>query len=174
MRSPTPLAARDRADEHYARAIDLAHSSGATFVVGIASVGLPDSAANAGHVDDALRGYRDLIDYWDRSGNWTQQWVTLRNLAQLLRRLGDDEPAALLDAAAEQAPDAPATNVPADAPAAVAASTRPRVPPRPPTVSRARALETARQTIHDRLTESATKPRSTPTPDAVTKSPGTP
>jgi predicted ATPase/DNA-binding SARP family transcriptional activator len=143
-----------RADEHYARAIDLAHSSGATFVIGIASVGRLTVKANAGRVDDALRGYRDLIDYWHRSGNWTQQWVTLRNLAQLLRRLGDNQPAALLDAAAEQAPDAPATNVPADPPAAVAASTRPRVPPRPPTVSRARALETARQAIHDRLTES--------------------
>ena len=58
--------------------------------------------ANAGHVADALRRYRDLIDYWHRSGNWTQQWVTLRNLAQLLRRLGDNQPAALLDAAAEQ------------------------------------------------------------------------
>ena len=121
-----------RAEEHYARAIDLAHSSGATFVIGIASVGRLTVKANAGRVDDALRGYRDLIDYWHRSGNWTQQWVTLRNLAQLLRRLGDNQPAALLDAAAEQAPDAPGTNVPADPLAAVAASTRPRVPPRPP------------------------------------------
>ena len=43
-----------------------------------------------------------------------------------------------------------------------------------PTVSRTRALETARQAIHDRLTKSATKTRSMPSPDAVTKSPGTP
>jgi hypothetical protein len=33
--------------------------------------------------------------------------VTLRNLAALLRRLGDEESAVLLDAAADQAPDAP-------------------------------------------------------------------
>jgi hypothetical protein len=32
----------------------------------------------------------------------------LRNLADLLRGLGDDEPAALFDAAADAAPDAPA------------------------------------------------------------------
>jgi hypothetical protein len=32
--------------------------------------------------------------------------VTLRNLATLLRELGDEEPAVLLDAAADQAPDA--------------------------------------------------------------------
>ena len=38
-----------RADEHYARAIDLAHSSGATFVIGIASVGRLTVKANAGH-----------------------------------------------------------------------------------------------------------------------------
>ena len=91
--------------------------------------------------------------YKRQSGNWTQQWVTLRNLAQLLRRLGDNQPAALLDTAAEQAPDAPATSEPANPLAAVAASTRPPVPPPPPTVSRARALQVARQAIDDRLTE---------------------
>ena len=53
--------------------------------------------ADDGREPDVLRGYREVIDYWDRAGNWTQQWVTLRNLAQLLRRLGDDEPALLLE-----------------------------------------------------------------------------
>jgi hypothetical protein len=32
----------------------------------------------------------------------------LRNLAELLRRIGDDEPAATIDQAADHAPDAPA------------------------------------------------------------------
>jgi hypothetical protein len=49
-----------------------------------------------------------VIDYFARTGNWTHLWVTLRNLADLLRRLGDDEPAAVLEAAADRAPDAPA------------------------------------------------------------------
>ena len=66
--------------------------------------------ADAGRIHDALRGYREVIDYFARTGNWTHQWTTLRNLADLLRRLGDDEPAALLDAAADQAPDAPAVD----------------------------------------------------------------
>ncbi len=66
--------------------------------------------AAAGRVHDALRGYREVIDYFARTGNWTHLWATLRNLADLLRRLGDDEPAALLDAAADQAPDAPAVD----------------------------------------------------------------
>ncbi|HEX6870399.1 MAG TPA: BTAD domain-containing putative transcriptional regulator, partial [Micromonosporaceae bacterium] len=96
------------AERHYLRAIDLARDSGATFLVGVATVGLLALRAKAGRVHDALRGYRDVIDYFARTGNWTHQWATLRNLADLLRRLGDDEPAALITSAADQAPDAPA------------------------------------------------------------------
>lgn len=100
----------DRAEAHYERSIDLARSSGASFLVAIAAVGLLTVRVDGGHIREALYGYRDLIDYWERSGNWTQQWVTLRNLAQLLRQLGDEEPAALLDAAAKNSPDAPAAH----------------------------------------------------------------
>ena len=82
------------AEQHYERAIELARSSGATFLVGVATVGLLTVQTAAGRVDDALRGYRDVIDYFARTGNWTHLWTTLRNLAELLRRLGDDEPAA--------------------------------------------------------------------------------
>ena len=66
---------------------------------------------------EALTGYREVIDYFARTGNWTHLWATLRNLASLLRRLGDEKTAALLDAAADGAPDAPAdTHAPAHAP----------------------------------------------------------
>lgn len=42
-----------------------------------------------------------VIDRWQRAGNWTQQWITLqwitlRNVIDLLSRLGADEPAAVL------------------------------------------------------------------------------
>jgi tetratricopeptide (TPR) repeat protein len=96
------------AERHYVRAIDLAGASGATFIVGVATVGLLTVRAADGRVHQVLDGYRDVIGYFSRSGNWTHLWATLRNLADLLRRLGDDEPAALIDAAADQAPDAPA------------------------------------------------------------------
>ncbi len=142
---------RERAEEHYARAIELARSSGATFVVGIASVGLLTVRADAGWVHDALRGYRDVIDYWARSGNWTQLWVTLRNLAQLLRRLGDHEPAALLDTAAEQAPDAPAVGASPDPAATAVRNSRTQGSPRPPAASRARVLDVARRAIERNL-----------------------
>ena len=117
-----------RAEEHYDRAVDLARSSGASFVIGIAAVGLLSVRVDAGRIHEALHGYRDVIDYWDRSGNWTQQWVTLRNLAELLRRLGDDEPAALLEAAAKS-PDAPAASPTASPESRRAARSSIEVPP---------------------------------------------
>jgi tetratricopeptide (TPR) repeat protein len=96
------------AEGHYTRAIDHARTSGATFMVSVATVGLLTVRARAGRVHEALEGYREVVGYFARTGNWTHQWATLRNLADLLHRLGDHEPAALLHAAADQAPDAPA------------------------------------------------------------------
>jgi hypothetical protein len=52
-----------------------------------------------------LRGYRTLIDYWQRTGAWTQQWTTLRNLADLFEQLGDPPLAAALRTAADEAPE---------------------------------------------------------------------
>lgn len=88
----------DRAEEDYTLAMDLATSAGATFVVGIAAVGLQTLRADAGRVTEALSGYREVIDYWDRAGNRTQQWVTLRNLADLLHQLGQEDLAVFLEA----------------------------------------------------------------------------
>ncbi|MGH3992193.1 MAG: hypothetical protein ACRDSN_06965, partial [Pseudonocardiaceae bacterium] len=136
------------AEDHYVRAIDLARTSGATFIIGVATVGLLAVRAGTGRVHDVLRGYHDVIDYFARTGNWTHQWVTLRNLADLLHRLGDHDPAAQLHAAADQAPDAPAVNPPSDTVA----------PPHvTPAANRARALTVARQAKAD-LTYSALAP----------------
>jgi hypothetical protein len=63
--------------------------------------------ARTGRTEEALRGYRDVIDYFARNGNWPHLGTTLRNLAALLRGLGDAESAALLDDAADRSPDAP-------------------------------------------------------------------
>ncbi|MFG3437476.1 BTAD domain-containing putative transcriptional regulator [Nonomuraea sp. NPDC047897] len=132
------------AERHYVRAIELARASGASFLVGVATVGLLTVRARAGRVPEALGGYRDVIDYFARNGNWTHLWVTLRNLAGLLRRLGDDEPAALIDAAAGQAPDAPAV-----APSHGAAPS-PEAPVAP-VPGRAAVLDLARRAIERNL-----------------------
>jgi tetratricopeptide (TPR) repeat protein len=136
------------AEQHYVRAVDLARTSGATFLVGIATVGLIAVRATAGRVHEALDGYRDVIDYFARNGNWTHLWVTLRNLADLLRRLGDNEPAALLDAAADQAPDAPAVD------RSAGTERPPHTAPATPIPGRVAVLEVARRAIERNLTRS--------------------
>jgi predicted ATPase/DNA-binding SARP family transcriptional activator len=136
------------AERHYLRAIDLARTSGATFLVGVATVGLLTVRANGGHVRDALRGYREVIDYFARTGNWTHQWTTLRNLADLLRRLRDQEPAALIDAAADQAPDAPAAD------RSSGGQPRPPLSSGPAAPGRAEVLAMARRAIERNLARS--------------------
>ena len=130
------------AEQHYLAAIELARNSGATFLVGIATVGLLSVRVATGRVHDALRGYRDVIDYFAGTGNWTHLWVALRNLADLLRRLGDAAVATTLEAAADAAPDAPADG---RQPPVVRDSTAP---------SRATVLAVARQAIERQLRRS--------------------
>lgn len=133
------------AEQHYVRAIELGRSAGATFVVGVATVGLHSVRAAAGRVHEALAGYREAIDYFVATGNWIHQWTTLRNLATLLHRLGDDEPANVLEAAADTAPDAPAVGTRDDAEPACQGQDA------SPGIGRAAALEAARRTIERNL-----------------------
>ena len=134
---------RDLAEQHYVRAVDLARTSGATFLVGVASVGLVAARAAAGRVAEALVGYREVVDYFARTGNWTHQWTTLRNLADLLRRLGDEQAAELLDVASDRFPDAPARDrARSDAP----------LPSAVPVPGRDAVLEVARRAIERNLT----------------------
>uniref|UniRef100_UPI00406BC330 ATP-binding protein n=1 Tax=Pseudonocardia pini TaxID=2758030 RepID=UPI00406BC330 len=126
----------DAAETHYRAALDLARGVGATFLAGVASVGLLTVLARAGRVHDALRGYTRVIDGFARTGNWTHLWATLRNLSDLLRTLGDDRTAALIDAAADRAPDAPALAVP-----------RKVAPPDEPVPDRTEILMLARQAV---------------------------
>lgn len=131
------------AEQRYLRAMEQARTSGATFLAGVATVGLLTVQAAAGRVQEALAGYRDVIEYFARTGNWTHQWATLRNLAGLLRRLGDHEPAELLHAAADAAPDAPAAG-----PAPGAGPRR-----RGPITNRADILDVAREAIRRNLAQ---------------------
>jgi hypothetical protein len=95
----------ERAERHYREACAVATSVGVTFIEGVASVGLLAVQAAGGKTRDALLGYRSLIDYWQRTGAWTQQWTTLRNLADLFEQLGDQPLAAALRSAADEAPE---------------------------------------------------------------------
>ena len=103
----------------------MARRSGATFVEGVASVGLVRLWADRGRTRQALDGYRTLLVDWRRTGHWTQLWTTLRNLAVLLADTGQPEAAALVVAAADAAPEAAEVTV--DAVAAELAATNERI-----------------------------------------------
>jgi tetratricopeptide (TPR) repeat protein len=103
------LAGSPDAGTHYERAIALARHSGASFVEGVASVGLASTLAERGQVGEALGLHRRTVRYWARTGNWTQQWITLRNVTRLLRSLGDDAVADVLDAAVARSDEEGAT-----------------------------------------------------------------
>jgi predicted ATPase/DNA-binding SARP family transcriptional activator len=93
------------APPHRRRTGDLPRRSGASFVEQVAGLTLATSAARDGDVEGAVRSYRAVVDHWRRTGSWTQQWTTLRNVAVLLAREGLAEEALTLLVAAASAPD---------------------------------------------------------------------
>lgn len=103
-----------RAPGHLERPFELSTASGASFVGAVATVTLASSAARSGDLARACALYPEVIRYWERTGSWTQQWTTLRNVAELLAACRRDADAALLLAAADADPGAP-TVVGADA-----------------------------------------------------------
>jgi predicted ATPase/DNA-binding SARP family transcriptional activator len=93
----------DRASSSVEEALELARSSGAWFVEGVALLTAASLRARHGHAAAALPSFAELVHHWRRSGSWTQQWTTLRNLAELLVRLDIDEDAVAIAAAASAA-----------------------------------------------------------------------
>jgi len=87
-----PEAARHR----YERAIGLAQAAGSSFVEGIALVGLASLLGRSGRPSTALPQFLSISDRWQDMGIWHHQWTTLRNLVQLLLRIGCCEDAAVL------------------------------------------------------------------------------
>jgi uncharacterized protein (DUF4415 family) len=99
----------DRAAALLDRARDLATAVRNRYLAGVALVSAAALHGRHGDPATALRLSGDVIDHWHRAGNRTQQWTTIRNVVELLSRLGADEPAAVLDAAvASRTTSAPA------------------------------------------------------------------
>jgi predicted ATPase/DNA-binding SARP family transcriptional activator len=62
-------------------------------------IALMEAAATRGvHGDPATaaRLFIDVLDHWDRVGDWSQQWLNLRYVTRLLVRLGADDDAVAL------------------------------------------------------------------------------
>jgi tetratricopeptide (TPR) repeat protein len=94
----------ESAEAGYREAIAVAGATGASFLVGVAEVGLVSALVATGRARDALTGYEALIGRWERSGSWVQQWTTLRNLAGVLDATGQSDAAGRLRAFAADPP----------------------------------------------------------------------
>ena len=84
----------------------LAAGVGSTFLLGVAGTSATSVRARHEDPETALRRFPELIELWERAGNWTQQWTMLRSLVTTLVRLGRDQPAALIYGALEASPTA--------------------------------------------------------------------
>lgn len=62
-------------------------------------IALMEAAATRAVHDDvaaAAASFVDVLDHWDRTGDWTQQWLNLRYIIRLLVRLGAEQEALTL------------------------------------------------------------------------------
>jgi hypothetical protein len=77
-------------------ALQFAEAAENAFMTGVALVSNTSLRGRHGDPLLALRLFEDVIQHWRRGGSWSQQWLTLRNLVELLARLGAHEPTAVL------------------------------------------------------------------------------
>jgi predicted ATPase/DNA-binding SARP family transcriptional activator len=110
---------------HLDRAVTTARQAGNRLAEGVALVAATACRARHGEPRAALAAIAGAIGHWQRHGDWTHQWPTLRTAAILLSRLGRHEAAVTISrAVAASAPPAygwEAADL--DAVAAAAAST---------------------------------------------------
>jgi hypothetical protein len=87
------------AHERLSRAIELAETTGASFVRGLAGASRASIDVRAGDPIAAARDYLWLIPHWRRASMWSTQWTMLRAIVVLLERLGLHHDAAVLEGA---------------------------------------------------------------------------
>jgi predicted ATPase/DNA-binding SARP family transcriptional activator len=90
-----------RAQQRFARALDLAEHSGASFVSGVAGTSNASVEARIGDVAVAAKEYRRLLTHWRRAGMWATQWTMLRSVALVLEAQGLPREAAVLAGAVQ-------------------------------------------------------------------------
>ena len=86
----------ERALELVDRAVDACDRADWRMGAGVARLTASSLRARTADPADAVPGFERLIRHWDRVGDETHQWTTLRNLVELLTRLGAYAPAARL------------------------------------------------------------------------------
>jgi len=93
------------AASHYRVAIDEADAGGVSFVAGVASVGLLSAHVATGHYREAITGYLNLLEHYERTGGWKYQWTTVQNIADMLDALGETDVSAFLQDATSRPPN---------------------------------------------------------------------
>jgi hypothetical protein len=86
----------DRALVLFDEAAELAASVQNFWWHGIALMEAAATRAVHGDPATAARLFVDVLDHWDRVGDWSQQWLNLRYVTRLLVRLGADDDAVAL------------------------------------------------------------------------------
>lgn len=87
--------------------IERATDAGWAFLLGVALVTAGSVCARHADPHEALQAFERLIRHWRRAGDVTHQWTTLRNLVELLVRVGADDPATRLLGAVSAASASP-------------------------------------------------------------------
>jgi predicted ATPase/DNA-binding SARP family transcriptional activator len=85
----------DRALDLLTRALELAELSGARFITGVAGLTHVSLLARRGDPAAPAR-ILELIEHWREAGVWTQQWITMRTVVDVLVQGDDAEGAAVL------------------------------------------------------------------------------
>ena len=86
----------DRALALFDEAADLAASVQNFWWHGIALMEAAATRAVHGETATAAEALIDVIDHWDRVGDWSQQWLNLRYVTRFLARVGADDEALAL------------------------------------------------------------------------------
>lgn len=63
---------------------------------GIALMEAASTRGVHGEPSEAAEGFVDVLDHWDRVGDWSQQWLNLRYITRFLLRLGQTDDALVL------------------------------------------------------------------------------
>jgi predicted ATPase/class 3 adenylate cyclase len=95
--------------EHYEESVEYGLSVDAEFIVGISLIALAATAGRSGDNAAALDSIYRAIKLWHGLGNRPQFWTSMRNLVEILHRIGHDAEAYRVhlatEAAAGQAPE---------------------------------------------------------------------
>ena len=93
----------DAATVHLRQAVHFALEGGNRWIEAFASTAVLWAQARAGATLAALSGFAPVIEAWYRGGDWANQWLSLRYVANILQQVADHESAAVVYGALSQA-----------------------------------------------------------------------